>query len=151
MNECERAQLRSAYHDGELPAAARAEFEEHLRQCPDCAAELAHLRKLSRLLGRMSEPRISSQVLDRLHRGAADASGAGIWRITKVVSAVAATVLLVCSVWMWQLSAATGKPGEVPQWERSALRQDEPPAAETGGEQLALWMIQSLGGNGDHD
>lgn len=151
MNECERAQQRSAYHDDELAPAARAEFEGHLRQCPDCAAELAQLRALSGLLGKVAEPRISSQALHRLHRGADNASQAGIWRMAKAASAVAAAVLLVCSVWMWRLSAGTGTLGEIPQWERSALRQDEPSAAETGREELAQWIMEGLTGNGNHD
>ena len=151
MNECDPAQEISACHDGELPAPARAALEEHLRQCPDCAAELAHLRELSRLLEGLAEPEMSVQVLHRLHRVADDATQAGIWRMARRLSAVAATVLLVCSIWTWRLSAATGKPGEIPQWEQLALRQEELPAAETGGEQLALWMIEGLAGNGDHD
>jgi len=151
MDKCERAQQLSAYHDGELTAAAGAEFEQHVRQCSSCAAELARLRELSRLLGRLAEPKVPSEVLHRLHRSAVGASRAGVWRTARIVAAVAATVLLVCSVWMWRLSTATAKPGEIPSWERSALRPDEPPAAETGGEQLALWMTEGLRGNGDHD
>ncbi|KPK84411.1 MAG: hypothetical protein AMJ81_05615 [Phycisphaerae bacterium SM23_33] len=151
MNECQRAEELNAYHDGELPPAAGAEFEEHLRQCPRCAAELAHLRELSRLLGTLAEPKLSPQVLHRLHRGAVHASQAGIQRMAQVVSAVAASVLLVCSIWMWRLPADTGRPEEIPQWERWALRQEEPRVAETGGEELALWMIEGLTGNGDHD
>ncbi len=149
MNECENAQQLSAYHDGELPAAARAEFEEHLRQCSSCASELAYLRELSRLLGGLAEPKISSHALHRLHRGADDASQVGIWRIARMVTAVAATILLVCSVWMWLLSTAAA--GELSPWERSALQQEEFPAAQNGGEQLAMWMIEGLTGNNEHD
>ena len=151
MNECEHAQLVSAYHDGELASALRAEFEEHLGQCASCAAELAYLRELSRLLGRLAEPKISSHALHRLHRGADDASEVGIWRMARMVSAVAAAILLVCSVWVWLLSTATAEAGGLSPWERSALQQEEFPAAENGGEQLTMWMIEGLTGNNDHD
>ena len=151
MNECEHAQLVSAYHDGELAVALRAEFEEHLEQCASCAAELAYLRELSRLLGRLAEPKISSHALHRLHQGADDASQVDIWWMARTVAAVAATILVVCGVWMWLLSTATAETGELSQWERSALQQEEFSVAENGGEQLAMWMIEGLTGNNDHD
>ncbi len=151
MNECEHAQQLSAYHDGELPAALRTDFEKHLGQCSSCATELAYLCELSRLLGRLAEPKISSHALHRLHRGADDASQVDIWRMARIVSAVAATILVVCGVWMWLLSTATAEAGELSQWERSALQQEDFSVAENGGEQLAMWMIEGLTGNNDHD
>ena len=68
-----------------------------------------------------------------------------------MVAAVAATILLVCSVWLWMLSTATAEAGELSPWERSALQQEEFSVAENGGEELATWMIESLTGNDDHD
>jgi len=146
MTECGRAQHLSAYYDGELPAAAAAEFEEHLRQCPDCAAELAGLRELSRLLGKLAERKIPSRVLHRLHRSADYSSRAGFRRMAKVVSAVAAIVLLVCSAWLWYLSGSEAKVGESLPWEAFALRSTDFPVHRTSDEQLAIWIIEDLGG-----
>ena len=146
MTECGRAQQLSAYYDGELPAAAVAEFEEHLLQCPNCAAELADLRELSRLVGKLAEPKIPSRVLHRLHRSADYSSRAGIRRMAKVVSAVAAIVLLVCSAWLWHLSGSEVKVrGSLP-WEAFALRSTDFPAHRTSDEKLAIWIIEDLGG-----
>ncbi|MDY7010182.1 MAG: zf-HC2 domain-containing protein [Planctomycetota bacterium] len=146
MTECERAQQISAYYDGELPASAVAEFEEHLRQCPDCAAELADLRELSRLVGKLAEPKIPSHLLHRLHRSADYSSRAGIWRMAKAISAVAAIVLLVCSSWLWHLSGSDVNAGESLPWEAFALRSTDFPAQRTSDEQLAIWIIEDLGG-----
>ena len=149
MSKCEREQQRSAYHDGELSESAAAEFEEHLRQCGDCAAELGELRELSKLIGGVVEPEMPSRVLRRLHRRADDASQAGVLRVVQVMSAAAAAILIVCSAWMWRLSASAVEPDQSPQWEQVALRQDEVSAAETSEEQLAMWMIERLTGNAD--
>jgi hypothetical protein len=46
--------LLSAYHDGELPAAQRAQVEAHLRTCAACWEQLAQLQTLSALLGTYS-------------------------------------------------------------------------------------------------
>jgi len=151
MGECERAQQRSAYHDDELPAPAKAEFEEHILQCHNCSAELAELRELSKLLDGLPEQEIPSRVLDRLHRSANDASQAGILRVVRVMSAAA--ILLICSAWMWRLSTSGAEPGQhqYRQWERVALRQDEMTVDETSEDPLAMWMIERLTGNGDRD
>jgi anti-sigma factor RsiW len=57
------------YLDGELDSAASASFVEHLRGCPDCAAELALYRRTFEALDRMPlfEPSaaLSGRVLDR--------------------------------------------------------------------------------------
>jgi len=45
--DCNPAQL-SAYLDGELASADAAALEQHLRQCPDCAAEIAAALQLRR-------------------------------------------------------------------------------------------------------
>lgn len=44
------------YLAGELRPGARARLEAHLATCPDCARELAELRRLERLLGQMTAP-----------------------------------------------------------------------------------------------
>ena len=47
---CPRTSLTAAYLDGELDAAACAEFDEHARACPDCSAALLEQRRLLCLL-----------------------------------------------------------------------------------------------------
>jgi anti-sigma factor RsiW len=47
--DCERDNI-AAYLDGELSAPASARFEQHIRACPSCAAELNEQRRLLRAL-----------------------------------------------------------------------------------------------------
>jgi anti-sigma factor RsiW len=54
---CERVRSRlGAYADGELGDDLRREFAEHLADCAGCAEELASLRALGALLGRLPTP-----------------------------------------------------------------------------------------------
>jgi anti-sigma factor RsiW len=46
----------AAYYDGELSETRRQQVEEHLSDCPACQAELAELRKLSKLLLEVPAP-----------------------------------------------------------------------------------------------
>ena len=41
-----RARL-DAFHDGELSAAGARQFQQHLTECPACAAELGEIREVS--------------------------------------------------------------------------------------------------------
>ena len=48
---CKKTRKRlNAFLDGELSAELKARVEDHFRRCPECAAELARLRKLRGLL-----------------------------------------------------------------------------------------------------
>lgn len=50
MKCAEARELLSAYIDGALSGALRLRLEEHLRECPSCAAELADLRRTVALI-----------------------------------------------------------------------------------------------------
>lgn len=145
MNECPHAQQLSAYHDGELSPAAGAEMEQHLRECPACAAELARLRELSGLLDGLAEPGIPPRVLHRLHRRADDSSRIGIRRIAEVVCAAAAVVLLACSFGLLHLSSPRDGAEQVATWETAAMGSTDVPIQENGDEQLAMWIVEELG------
>jgi len=106
MNECEHARRLSAYHDGEVAGAEREALEAHLAQCPACAAELARLRRLSSLLTQAERPKMPAGVLNRLHRSADDLAAADLRRVAKTFLAAAASILLVCGIWLWQANGA---------------------------------------------
>ena len=46
MASCPFNEQISAFHDGEVDDARRAEIERHLRDCPSCAAELNRLEAM---------------------------------------------------------------------------------------------------------
>ena len=54
----EQQERLSAYLDGRMTSAERAELEQHLAECARCTAELAELRQVVALLGAMPAPRL---------------------------------------------------------------------------------------------
>ncbi len=57
MMTCEETQQEfSLYVDDRLATLARADFDQHLQQCPLCRAQLAELRSLVNGLGQLSRP-----------------------------------------------------------------------------------------------
>jgi len=148
MNGCQYAQRLGAYHDGEVTGEERAALEAHLRQCPACAAELERLRRLSGLLRTATRTEIPGPALARLHRAADDLPAADVGRIAKTCLAVAASILLVCGVWLWQANG--GEPADaIPIWETVAGGGQTSTAGTE--EQLAQWIIQDLERTNGHD
>jgi anti-sigma factor RsiW len=92
---CELRQTRlHAYLDGELDAAGSADFNQHLRSCPVCAAALGQEEKLrqafeqSRLYSR-APAGLKLRIQESLPRPHAEtAAGFGFWRWLAVAAAV---------------------------------------------------------------
>ena len=106
--KCGQVHNIGAYHDGELAAEERARLEEHLGACADCSQELEELRGISRLLCVARAPQMSQPALERLHRRVSRAPEGVIVRMAGTLAAAAATVLVACSMWMWQASSDAG-------------------------------------------
>jgi len=147
MNECRQSERLGAYHDGELSGAARAEMERHLGQCPACVAELERLGRLSELLGAAAAPKLSLAAVQRLHNGIDTIPMADLRRVAEICGAIAASILLVCTIWLVKTQSATDA---IPIWETVAVARQEMPAVAPE-EQLAQWMVQDLSGNSAHD
>ena len=150
MIECRQMQRVSAYYDGELSEPSRGELEEHLRECPVCAAELSRLRKLSGLLCSAGRPEMPSQALERLHRSVDLLPQVGLWRTAAVFAGVAASILLVCGAWLWRISSAGEPADQIPLWETAAVAPQDLSAAASQ-EQLAQWVVQDLSWKNGHD
>jgi len=150
MMECRQADRLSAYYDGELPEPARVAVEEHIRGCPACAAELGRLQRLSQLVRAAGRSEMPPQALDRLHRSLDLQPKIAILRMAEVFAAVAASILLFSSVWLWRISTARDAAGPIPVWETVAVApQDSPGVAAQ--EQLAQWIVQDLSWKNGHD
>jgi len=104
---CNFGHRLSAYHDGELDAAARAEFDRHIDQCPECALDLAEMASLSRMLMDNSPPRLSQIGLHRLHNRVDVVVRADVLRTARMLQAVAACVLVGASILMMRLPGTT--------------------------------------------
>jgi len=147
MNECNHAERLGAYHDGELSGAARTAMEGHVGKCAACGAELERLRRLSRLLSTAAAPKMSPAALQRMHNRVDAVRLADLWRVAEVCGAIAASILLVCCIWLVKTRSSVDA---IPVWETVALARQELPAAGPE-DQLAQWMVQDLSGNNGHD
>ena len=80
---CDNLPRVSAYHDGELSAAAAAEVERHLATCGACSAELAGYRAMSRGFASAELPKLSSSARRRLRRAVEEERSASRLRIVR--------------------------------------------------------------------
>jgi anti-sigma factor RsiW len=92
---CNNIERVSAYHDGELSAAAAAEIERHVAGCDTCASELERYRVLTRRFASAELPRLPSSARRRIRRAIDDERAAGRLRIVRALTAIAASVFLV--------------------------------------------------------
>jgi anti-sigma factor RsiW len=150
MMECKHAHEMSAYHDGEIPEPSHAALAEHVRGCPVCAAELARLDRLSRLIRATGRPQMSAQALERLHRSVDLQPKVALLHVAEVFTAVAAAILLFSGVWLWRISAAGASAEQIPLWETVAIAPQDLSAAASQ-EQLAQWIVQDLSRKNGHD
>jgi len=146
MSSCEHSRKISAYHDGELPREQRRDLEEHIRECSSCGRELERLRVLSGFLAAAEMPGMSSDVLDRLHGSVDSVQEVFVLRMAERVMAVAATLLVVCAVWFWQIERVQDTDADgLEGWEIAAVwPQTEAPAEVSAEEMLAQWMASDL-------
>lgn len=152
MSECQQACRLNAYHDGEMPAGARAELEQHLRQCPQCTAELERLRAMSRLAAAVPAVEIPPMTLQRLHRRIDLLPSRTIARLAEVVSAIAATILIACVVGLVRQPASNGTAASMAIWETPAQASSPADTTDAASEEsLANAIAQDLSGNNGHD
>jgi hypothetical protein len=152
---CEREVDVHAYHDRQLGPAARAAFEEHLANCPDCAGLLAELRAVSRLVLAAPMPATDDLATQRYY-AAWDVSRQqrGLLRISSWLTGAAAAVL-IGSLLLWPQGSATTDVAVSPAslqastWEPVALM---PPGdrGERPNEliELAQWTADDLSSDG---
>jgi anti-sigma factor RsiW len=101
---CPTEQALSAYHDGELSPADRAEMARHLVWCEACMQQLAQLKQMSGLLTSMSPEGLSQIAWHRLHAKLDEVLERGLVRWAWEVSAIAAAILLISSVCLMRIS-----------------------------------------------
>jgi len=151
MSGCKNERRLSAYHDGELCAEDRADLEAHLARCPACAAELERLRRLSRLVQTAGRTAMPAPAIARLHRAVDAAPAADLRRTAEAVLALAASVLVVCGVWLWQAGGSAEAAEAIPVWETVAARGPAQTAPAASEEQLAQWIVRDLERTNGHD
>jgi anti-sigma factor RsiW len=119
---CEFEQNVERYYDGELDASARATVEQHLRDCPVCAAQLAHLRHVTdrfEVSFRRFELEMPSDFSAHLHRHVDELMEGGLLKLAMSFASVAAVVLIAATIGLVQLQRpATQAPQS---WESAAM------------------------------
>ena len=64
----ELVELVTAFLEGDLAAAERARFEEHLATCSGCRTYFEQMRLTLRALGQVPEPSLSTEAREQLLR-----------------------------------------------------------------------------------
>lgn len=156
MNSCDMAIL-NAYVDDELDASSRQRVETHVRGCALCARELHALQELSRSMAEYPFADLDPHELARVHKAIKSDDVDPVWRLGGVLSAMAASVLIVSGVWLTQiprLSTQTVRSAAPPQnWERIAVNLRVDPfqvnqqPTQFADADLAELMLEGLRGN----
>lgn len=101
MDTCQYENELDAYHDGELSDQRRVTFEQHLAACPSCTSELAQMRRLTSLISAVPKRALPAAAREDLY-ALAPAVGEGVYlRIAEWTTALAASVLIAASVWLF--------------------------------------------------
>jgi anti-sigma factor RsiW len=149
MRNCECSEKIGPYHDGELDSTSMREVEEHLRNCPACAAELADLRAMSQWLAAAPIPRLSQMSVHRLHNKTNAAMDEGLLRFARILSGIAACVLVASSAALLHRGTqVTPQPVvtaqasvELPPWVETAVSTDTDSSAMASSSPAAAWYL----------
>lgn len=146
MSDCENKTRLSAYIDGELQARECAAIERHLAACDSCAAELADLRNISRLIGDWQPGMLSDAAALRIHNALDMLNWRRMERIAGRLAALAASVALVALIWP---ARTANVPDSLATWEGAAVTlSDEPATSGVREVALAEWMVADLSSGG---
>src|SRR5947207_2301200 len=153
---CEHSIQIHAYHDGELSAPLRAEFEAHLATCDECRRELDELRQMARLLVAAPMPSMPVDLSARIvssFENTRRAKDSGLRKLAGWLNAAAAVILLAATVRMsGMMTRGTEKPMAeasigLRDWELSAVMPPDRQVDDAGSAdliQVAQWMARDL-------
>ncbi len=158
MSSCE-PQLLSAYLDGELSPDVAQRVERHVRDCPQCAAELEQMLEASRAISEYPFDELRPDELARLHEAIDERADQPVWRLGVILSGLAASILVISATWLAELPprAPVLRPSvtsvRVDSWESvattlrvSPLPLEAPDRSEiqVADAQFAQWMLSGL-------
>jgi anti-sigma factor RsiW len=151
MTACPFSKQLEAYHDGELDPLLRQALERHLSECSECAAELAQLQGMSRMFAALPPVHLSQIGLHRLHVKADQAMDESLLRAVRVLSAVAACVLVAGSAWLFKTRGDARENMPVaPPWADVAMALDVEPSSGTYSTPAAAWYLADDSGRGQN-
>ena len=103
---CPTGEELSAYHDGRMSGDRLGLLQRHIAECEPCALELSRLAALSSLFANSVGPRLSQMSRHRLHNKIDQTMERGLIRFGWSISGIAASILLVSSVWLMHVGTA---------------------------------------------
>lgn len=107
MDTCQFENSIDAYFDGEMTAEKRSAFERHLAGCAPCQSELQQTRQLAAFIAAAPKAHLSDRARRDLY-ALAPAVGEGVYmRIAEWTTALAASVIIAASAWMYYARPAT--------------------------------------------
>lgn len=106
MNDCTFSRQIAAYHDGELDPLQRDQVQRHVAQCDQCATALRQMQLLSSRFAQTQTPRLSQISLQRVHRRVEAVMDERLVWTARVLSGIAAAVLIVGSISLLHMSGA---------------------------------------------
>src|SRR5665213_934882 len=101
MSTCSFGSIVGAYHDGELPIDQRIAFEQHLVACPPCQADLVQTRQLAAFIAAAPKRILPPAMKQALFDLAPMIGERAYLRIAEWTTALAASVIIAASVWMF--------------------------------------------------
>jgi anti-sigma factor RsiW len=106
MMRCPTGEELSAFHDGRVSGGRLQLLQRHIAECDPCALELSRLAALSALFTNAVRPHLSQMSRHRLHNKIDQAMERGLIRFGWSISGIAASILLVSSVWLMHVGTA---------------------------------------------
>ena len=154
MAGCPTSDQLNAFHDGELDEARRVEIQGHLRLCGSCAAEIERLQALSRLVVEVAPAaKLSPIGLHRLHRRVDQAMEEGLFRLVRVLNAIAACVLIAGSAWLMmktrEVQTVENTAPSAPPWVDVELAQTSDSPSGAASTPAAVWYLTGDSSRGD--
>ncbi len=141
-----------------MDAARATTVEEHIRQCPACAAELAQLRSMSQWFAEGADSPslgLSQMSLHRLYAKTTEKTlDLGVLRAARWVSAMAAMVLVASGAWLMQIKspqapAMTAQtPIATPPWVDVAVASYTESSSLDTNTPAAAWYLASVQDSG---
>lgn len=158
MSQCSYQTSLEAYQDGQAGLEMAREIESHALTCAACSAELNRLMQLSELLRTARPEGIRADELARLHEAVESVEDRGIIRMVFGLSAVAASILIISTAWLYDVPQrgpvgpyVVGHVVEQP-WERMAsvghpvVPEVRPSGTAMANQETIDWMIRGTGG-----
>ena len=153
MSDCQYTDRMSSYLDSELPPDESTAIESHLRECPACAEQLDHLRRIRSFLHAGRMPETPPEALRRAHLQCGALPTRSVMRLAVRLTLAAAAVLLACLGWLWRGDARSlPQADSEPTWASAAVAYPAERDAEASVEsRLARWFADEASLETGHD